>query len=398
MQWADTSLLDFVEYLLEWSRNSPIFVITLARPELADRRPNWGRGAAELQLALPRAAPAGRDGGAARRSRSRAARRRFASTILARAEGIPLYAVETVRMLLDRGALVQDGPCLPRRRRGRVARGAGNASRPDRGAARRPRGRRAAVAPGRRGARQDVHACRRLAALSGLPARELEPLLASLVRKEVLGVQADPRSPEHGQYGFLQDLLRHVAYETLSKRERRARHLAAAEQLAATFGEDEVAEVVASHLLEAYRRGTRRRRRRADQAGRVRGPCPRGRPGRIAGRGSRGAALLRAGGGARRRPVRADAADRPSRPDGVSRGSNGRGANLARPRPRGLRGRPAAAARGADLARSWPTSTSSKDTHTRPSRGWSRRSPRSEPTTRRVTPPRSRSDWGATWS
>ncbi len=30
--------------------------------------------------------------------------------ILARAEGIPLYAVETVRMLLDRGLLVQEGP------------------------------------------------------------------------------------------------------------------------------------------------------------------------------------------------------------------------------------------------------------------------------------------------
>src|SRR5476649_63935 len=29
--------------------------------------------------------------------------------VLARAEGIPLYAVETVRMLLDRGALVQEG-------------------------------------------------------------------------------------------------------------------------------------------------------------------------------------------------------------------------------------------------------------------------------------------------
>src|SRR5207244_9269261 len=29
--------------------------------------------------------------------------------ILARAEGVPLYAVETVRMLLDRGALVQEG-------------------------------------------------------------------------------------------------------------------------------------------------------------------------------------------------------------------------------------------------------------------------------------------------
>ena len=64
---------------------------------------------------------------------------------------------------------------------------------------------------------------------------EIEPLLTSLVRKEVLGVQADPRSPEHGQYGFLQDLVRHVAYETLSKRERRARHLAAADHLSAAF-------------------------------------------------------------------------------------------------------------------------------------------------------------------
>ena len=44
MQWADASLLDFVEYLLDWSRSSPIFVITLARPELLERRPTWGAG------------------------------------------------------------------------------------------------------------------------------------------------------------------------------------------------------------------------------------------------------------------------------------------------------------------------------------------------------------------
>ena len=49
--------------------------------------------------------------------------------------------------------------------------------------------------------------------------------------KEVLSVQADPRSPERGQYGFLQDLVRTVAYETLSKRERRAKHLAVAAYL-----------------------------------------------------------------------------------------------------------------------------------------------------------------------
>ena len=91
-----------------------------------------------------------------------------------------------------------------------------------------------------------------LAALAGSEA-EVEPLLAALVRKEVLGVQADPRSPEHGQYGFLQDLVRHVAYETLSKRERRIRHVAAAEYLTAAFADDdEVVEVVASHYLSAY--------------------------------------------------------------------------------------------------------------------------------------------------
>src|SRR5947208_416386 len=84
--------------------------------------------------------------------------------------------------------------------------------------------------------------------------KELEPLLSSLVRKEVLGVQADPRSPEHGQYGFLQDLIRHVAYETLSKRERKTRHLAAAEHLESAFSElDEVAEVLASHYLAAFK-------------------------------------------------------------------------------------------------------------------------------------------------
>ena len=91
-----------------------------------------------------------------------------------------------------------------------------------------------------------------LAALTGAPGAELEPILSSLARKEVFGVQADPRSPEHGQYGFLQDLLRKVAYETLAKADRKARHLAAAAFLEQALTEQEVVEVVASHYLAAY--------------------------------------------------------------------------------------------------------------------------------------------------
>ncbi len=173
--------------------------------------------------------------------------------ILARAEGIPLYAVETVRMLLDRGLLVQDGPAyrvtgpvealeVPETLHALIAARLDGLSR-----------RGAAAAPGRGRARQDRSREDALAALAGSEA-EIEPLLTALARKEVLGVQADPRSPEHGQYGFLQDLVRHVAYETLSKRERRARHLAAAEYLSSAFAadEDEVVEVIASHYLAAH--------------------------------------------------------------------------------------------------------------------------------------------------
>ena len=65
-------------------------------------------------------------------------------------------------------------------------------------------------------------------------------------------MQADPRSPERGQYSFLQDLLQRVAYETLSRADRRSRHLAAAEHLDAVL-ESEAAEVVAAHYLDAYR-------------------------------------------------------------------------------------------------------------------------------------------------
>jgi len=34
LQWADSGMLDFIDHLLEWSRDRPIYVLTLARPEL----------------------------------------------------------------------------------------------------------------------------------------------------------------------------------------------------------------------------------------------------------------------------------------------------------------------------------------------------------------------------
>jgi class 3 adenylate cyclase/tetratricopeptide (TPR) repeat protein len=250
MQWADASLLDFVEYLLDWSRSHPIFVVTLARPELLERRPTWGAGQRSFTSMylepLPHPAMeellAGLVPGLPSEVRDR---------ILVRAEGIPLYAVETVRMLLDRGLLVQDGAAY-------VLTGTVETLEV-------PETLHALIAARLDGVSSDERKLLQDAAVLGktftkdavaaLTGRELdvEALLVGLVRKEILGVQSDPRSPEHGQYGFLQDLVRHVAYETLSKRERRARHLAAAEYLRTAFAddEDEVVEVIAAHYLAA---------------------------------------------------------------------------------------------------------------------------------------------------
>jgi predicted ATPase len=197
MQWADASLLDFVEYLLEWSRNSSLFVVTLARPEFAEKRPNWGAGLrnfTSLYLEpLPREAMesllAGLVPGLPEASREQ---------ILARAEGVPLYAVETVRMLLDRGLLVQDGSVytpvgeigaleVPETLHALIA------ARLDGLSAEERRVLTDGAVLGKTFTRDGLRA------LSGLGADAIEPLLASLVRKEVFAVQADARSPEHGQ-------------------------------------------------------------------------------------------------------------------------------------------------------------------------------------------------------
>src|SRR5262249_11388107 len=145
--------------------------------------------------------------------------------ILDRAEGVPLYAVETVRMLLDRGLLEREGD---------VYRPTGEIARLDV-----PETLHALVAARLDGLSQEERRMVQIGSVLGktftkaglsfvssMSEPELEALLASLLRKEVLTLQADPRSPERGQYGFLQDLVKRVAYETLSKRERKALHLA----------------------------------------------------------------------------------------------------------------------------------------------------------------------------
>lgn len=250
LQWADPGTLAFIDHLAGWSHGSPILVVALARPELLEAHPDWGagqRGFTSIALApledddmnellaglvpgLPAAA---------------------AARIVERADGVPLYAVETVRMLLTSGRLVlEDGACrptgdlstleVPETLRSLVA------SRLD------------ALEPADRGLLQaasvlgQVFTPAALAAVSSIPEPALEPRLLALVRREMLAQRADPRAPDRGQWMFAQSLLREVSYATLSRDDRRAHHLAAARHFEA-LGTDELAGALAAQYEAALR-------------------------------------------------------------------------------------------------------------------------------------------------
>jgi class 3 adenylate cyclase/tetratricopeptide (TPR) repeat protein len=250
LQWADSGLIDFVEYVLEWSKAKPILILTLSRPELLDRRPTWGAGQRSFtSLHLdPLSHPNMRvllEGMAAGLPEPLVAR------VLQRAEGVPLYAVETIRMLVDQGRLRLEGdryePAgdieelgVPETLQSLIA------ARLD------------GLDPEDRRLLQDASVLGKtftvasLAAMTGEEPDRLQERMRTLVRKEFLTLDVDPRSPERGQFGFVQSLIREVAYQMLSKRDRRTKHLAAA-HFFESLQDDELAGAVANHYVEAHR-------------------------------------------------------------------------------------------------------------------------------------------------
>ena len=257
VQQADTGLLDLVEHLLETFRGT-LFVLVLARPELLDQRPSLvaGRRATVVELA-PLAEDRMTTLVDALVGDLPAAVR---NAVVTRAEGIPLYAVETVRSP-DRprgGGRSRRALRLRRPRAGRprprAAGGPDQPADPDLGASRRaePAGARTVQDASVLGLAFQ-HAG--LMALSEVGGYELDQALAMLVRKGILTAETDPRSPEQGQFRFLQALVREVAYGTLARADRRARHLAAAAYLESEHEVGEaggaVAGIVAQHLVDA---------------------------------------------------------------------------------------------------------------------------------------------------
>ncbi len=246
----DEGLAEFLDFLVSRASFS-CFVVLLARPELLAARPHLGgRRATPLRLEPLTDAAMGQlvdglvDGLPAE----------LRSGLVGRAEGIPLYAVETVRALIDRDLVV------PVEGRYVVAEGRDldlSTLGPPASLHALVAARLDALDPAERRVLSDASVLGEAFTQEGIgilatDVPDLDRVLDALVHKQLIAIEVDRFSAERGQYRFVQTVVRQVAYGTLSRRDRRSRHLMVAAHLEGeTERADELAQVIAQHLLDA---------------------------------------------------------------------------------------------------------------------------------------------------
>src|SRR5580658_785613 len=207
-QYADSGLLDFLDHWIDWARDLPVYVLVFARPELGHARPGFGTGRNRSTLTLDPLDPVSMDTlvDALVPGMPPAAR----AAVTGQAQGIPLFAVETVRSLIDRDIV------RPVEGVYRLAGDVGELAVPDSLHALLA-ARLDALDPGVRRLLADAAVlgttfpAEALASISGQDEATVGAALDELVRREVLSVSADPLSPERGSYRFSQEMLRQVA-------------------------------------------------------------------------------------------------------------------------------------------------------------------------------------------
>ncbi len=251
LHWADDALLDFVHQLVELMSAVPVLVLCTARPELLDRRPDWGGDRTDtLTMSLPPLSERDTATLIAALLDRVALPAETQTALLSRAEGNPLYAQEYVRMLLDRGFLVRRG------RRWALA-GSGELPLPESVhgiiAARLD-----ALAPEDKALVQDAAVIGKVvwagavARVAGRGRWEVEEQLHRLQQREFLRVEPESSVDGETQYTFQHALIRDVAYAQVVRSARAEKHTRVAGWIESLGDErGDWIELLAHHYLTA---------------------------------------------------------------------------------------------------------------------------------------------------
>jgi class 3 adenylate cyclase/tetratricopeptide (TPR) repeat protein len=256
LHWADDGLLDFLEHVVAWAK-APILLLALARPDLLERRATWGAGGGRgrRQGVVMRLGPLSGEEADRLVHDLLAAQLppALSRLVLEAGAGNPLYCEEITRMLVDRG-VVRIGEAgrlelgapletlaVPRTIQGLLA------ARLD------------VLTGEQKAVLQDAAVVGRtfwLGALEELQADEparIPVVLADLESRGLIRRHGVSRLSGEAEYAFHHVLVRDVAYESLPKALRAARHVATARWAEAQAGDrrDEIAELLATHHLQA---------------------------------------------------------------------------------------------------------------------------------------------------
>ena len=240
LHWAEPTLLDMIEHIADWSREAPVFILCLARPELLEKRDRWGGAPAASMVLEPLTAD---ESGALIESLqgvtelTHETRRRIAET----AEGNPLYVEQMVAMLAEGEPL--EGPLeIPPTIQGLLAARLDRLSTGERAVIER------ACVVGKRFWAAAVADLSEESAQGSVQAN-----LELLVRKDFIGPDRSVVPGEEG-YRFRHQLIRDAAYKGIPKGERAGLHEGFARLIEDRAGPNivEVEEILGYHLEQAF--------------------------------------------------------------------------------------------------------------------------------------------------
>jgi class 3 adenylate cyclase len=234
LHWADESLLDFVDELVDWVTDIPLLVVGTARPELLERRPGWGGGKlnattlalrplSDEQTALLIGQLLDKPLIAAESQRA----------LLERAGGNPLYAEQFADLFLERGST--DELPLPETLQGIIA------ARLD------------GLPEGEKGLLQDAAVVGKVFWASALQ-RDPADVVGALHMLERKGfVRRQKRSSLEGEseFAFAHALVRDVVYGQIARADRADKHRRTAEWIEGLGRSEDHAELLAFHWRSA---------------------------------------------------------------------------------------------------------------------------------------------------